>query len=102
MVQNVQRWAGEQMFTMKCEVFGRPSAVSDDLIQNVDQEICERRRFTISELSYEFPKMSPTLLYKIITFRLGYHKFCARWVTKMLKGTHKTQRKASALIFLER
>jgi hypothetical protein len=41
---------GEQMFTMKSEVVGRPSVVSDDLIQNVDQKICERQRFAIIEL----------------------------------------------------
>jgi transposase len=34
---------------------GRPSVVSDDLVQIVDRNICERRRFTISELSCEFP-----------------------------------------------
>jgi hypothetical protein len=35
MVQNVQRWAGEQMFTMKSKVVSRPSVVSDDLVQSV-------------------------------------------------------------------
>jgi hypothetical protein len=30
--------------------------------------------------------------------RLDYHKFCARWVPKMLTGTHKTQRMASAFV----
>jgi hypothetical protein len=59
---------------------GRPSVVSDDLVQNIDQKICERRRFTISELSCEFANISRTVLYAIITDRLGYHKFCARWV----------------------
>jgi hypothetical protein len=59
---------------------GRPSAVSDWLVQSVNQKICERRRFTISELSCGFPHISRTVLYKIITDRLGYHKFCARWV----------------------
>jgi hypothetical protein len=29
---------------------GRSSVVSDDLVPNVDQEICERRRFTVSKL----------------------------------------------------
>jgi hypothetical protein len=33
-----------------------------------------------------------------ITVRLGYHKFCATWVAKMLTGTHKTQRMASAFV----
>jgi hypothetical protein len=45
----------EQMFTMKSEVVGRPSVVSDDLVESVDQKICERRRFTISEHTCEFP-----------------------------------------------
>jgi hypothetical protein len=56
---------------MKSEEAGRPSVVSDDFVQS------ERRRFKISELSYEFPQMSRTLLYKITTDRLGYHEFCA-------------------------
>jgi hypothetical protein len=41
-------------------------------------------------------------LYEIITVRLGYHKFCAIFVPKMLTGAHKMQRMASSLIFLER
>jgi hypothetical protein len=53
---------------------GRLPVVSDNLVQSVDQKNCERRRFTISELSREFPQMSCTLLYDI-TARLGYHKF---------------------------
>jgi hypothetical protein len=59
---------------------GRPSVVSDDLVRSVDQKICERRRFTISELLCEFPHISRTVLYEIIIDRLGYHRFCARWV----------------------
>jgi hypothetical protein len=78
---------GEQMFMMKSEVAGRQSVVSDELVQS------ERRRFTISELSCEFPQISRTLLYEIITVRLGYHhKFCARRVLKNLTGAHNTQR----------
>jgi hypothetical protein len=53
--------------------------VSDDLVQSVEQKICERWRFTISELSCEFPHISQTVLYEIITDRLGYHRFCASW-----------------------
>jgi hypothetical protein len=45
---------------------GQPSVVSDDLVQGVDRKICERRRFTISEISYEFPQISRTDLYEII------------------------------------
>jgi histone-lysine N-methyltransferase SETMAR len=75
--------------------------VSDGNLQSVDQKICERQRFTISEPSYEFQQILLTVLYEIITVRLGYHKFCARWVPKMLTGEHKAQRMASALTFLE-
>jgi hypothetical protein len=61
---------------------GPPSVVSEELVQS------ERRRFIITELLCEFLLMSPIVLYEIITVRLGYHKFCARWVPKMLTGRH--------------
>jgi hypothetical protein len=90
---------GKQMFTMKSEVFGLLSVASDDLVQSVDQKICERQLFTTSKLSCEFSQISRTILYVIIIVMLGYFKVCARWVPKMLTGAHKTQRMASALIF---
>jgi hypothetical protein len=65
------------------------------------KKICERRHFTISELLCEFPQSSSTLLYENIIVRLGYHKFCTRWVPKMLMGVHKMKRMALALAFLE-
>jgi hypothetical protein len=58
-------------------------------------------RFTISEISCEFPQISRTILHKIIAVNLGWHKFCARCVTKMLMGAHKMQRMALAFTFLE-
>jgi hypothetical protein len=85
---------------MKSKVVGQPSAVSDDLVQSVDQTICERWGFTISELWYELPQISCTLLYEIITDRLGY-QVCARSVPKMLKVAHKMQRMTSVLTYLE-
>jgi hypothetical protein len=75
--------------------------VSDDLIQSVDQTICERQCFTISELLREFPQISPILLYEIMTVRLDYHKICTRQVPKMLTGAHKIQGMALALTYLE-
>jgi hypothetical protein len=71
--------------------------VGDDLIQSVDQKISKRRRITISELWLEFPQISRTLFCEIIKVSIGYHKFSARWILKMLTGAHKTQRMASAL-----
>jgi hypothetical protein len=32
---------------------GQPSVVCDDLVQSVDQKICERWGITISEISHE-------------------------------------------------
>jgi hypothetical protein len=62
---------------------GLPSVVSDDLVQSVDQKISGRH--------CELPWISRTVLYEIIAVRLGYHKFCTRWVLKMLTGVYKTQ-----------
>jgi hypothetical protein len=64
------------MFTIKNKVVSWPSAVSDDLVQSVHQKICERWHFTISELSCEFPQISHTVLYEIITARLGSQVLC--------------------------
>jgi transposase len=58
----------------------QPSLVTDDLAQHVDTLVSERRGFTISELSLEFPQVSRKVLYETVTKNLGYHKFCARWV----------------------
>jgi hypothetical protein len=91
---------GKQMCTMKSEVVGRLSVVSDDLVQTADQKICERWRFTIPELSFEFPQISRTPFYYITAVRFGYHTFCARWVPKMFTGAHETHRMASVLTFL--
>jgi len=41
----------------------RPSLVNDDLIRNVNERVCDDRRFTISDLSLHFPQISRTLLY---------------------------------------
>jgi len=76
--------------------------VTDDLVQHVDKVVRERRRFTITELSLEFPQDCRTVLYETVTKKLGYHKFCASWVPKMLTDVHKTQRMASDLTFLQR
>jgi transposase len=61
---------------------GRHSIVTVKLVQKVDQCVRGKRCFLISELSGEFPQTSRTTLYQIVMDRLGYHKFCARWVPK--------------------
>jgi hypothetical protein len=43
------------------------SVMSGDFVDSVDQKICERRHFTISELLCEFPQISHTVLYEVIS-----------------------------------
>lgn len=62
---------------------GLSSSVTDELVTKVDK-IRENRRFTITELSLSFSLISPSLLHKIVTEKLGYHKCCVRWVPKIL------------------
>ena len=81
---------------------GRKSVATVGLVECVDQVVRGKRRFTISELSEEFPEISRSALYTIVSKDLGYRKLCARWVPKMLSDDHKTQRMASALTFLTR
>jgi len=81
---------------------GRPSVVSENLIERIDTKIRENRRFTITELSEQFPEVSRTVLYELVTEELQYHKICARWVPRMLTETHKQKRMQSARLILER
>ncbi|XP_067127515.1 histone-lysine N-methyltransferase SETMAR-like [Centruroides vittatus] len=93
---------GESVMSDGMERSGQPSVIIDDLIEEVDCRVKENRRFTISSLSKEFPAVSRSVLYEIVTGRLNYRKLCSRWVPKMLTEEHKTKRLASALTFLER
>jgi len=79
---------------------GRPTSVTDELVAKINEKINENRRFTITEFSLEFPLISRSLLHDIVTKKLGYHKFCARWVPKLLSEDHKKQRMEASLTFL--
>jgi len=46
---------------------GRPSLVNDDLVRKVNERVLDDRRFTISYLSLQFPQISRTLLYDIVS-----------------------------------
>lgn len=48
----------------------------------------------------DFSKISWSTLYDIITVKLGYHKFCARWVPKHFTNIPKNQRVSLSLTFL--
>jgi hypothetical protein len=57
---------------------------------------------TIRELHHIIPEVSRTIIHEAATEKLGYRKFCARWVPEMLTDAHKTKRIGSALKFLTR
>jgi hypothetical protein len=52
----------------------RHSIVTDELVQKVDQCVRGKRRFTILELSEEFPQTSRTTSCRIVTDRLCYQR----------------------------
>ncbi|GBM78313.1 hypothetical protein AVEN_139728-1 [Araneus ventricosus] len=58
---------------------GRPSVVTEDSVQKVDGKIRENRRFTISSFSNEFPQVSITVLYGIVTEHLNHRKWRSLW-----------------------
>jgi hypothetical protein len=61
------------------------------------KKICERQHFTISELSCEFPQISVTGLYEIITVRLGNQKV---WCKMGSENAHRcTQDKKNGFSF---
>lgn len=61
---------------------GRKSVATVGLVEQVDQVVRNKRRFTISELEEEFPEISRSALYTIVTKNLKYRKLGARhtWV----------------------
>ena len=63
----------------------------------VEEKIRENRRFTITSLSLHFPEISLLLLHEIVSDKLTFLKFCARWVPKVLTEEHKLKRQASLL-----
>ncbi|XP_066904382.1 uncharacterized protein [Halyomorpha halys] len=75
---------------------GRLSLVTDDLAMQIHPKIRENPRFTIIVGTF-FPNFME--LHQIVVEKLGYHKFYARWVSKILTEDYKKQRLAAAQTF---
>ena len=104
--QNVMKWCRE-FSEERTDVHdeqrsGRPSLISDDLLQEIEGEIHANRCMTLRELHHIIPEVSKTTIHEAVTEKLGYRKLCARWVPKILTDDHKTKRMGSALKFLTR
>ncbi|KAG5328400.1 GVQW3 protein, partial [Acromyrmex charruanus] len=59
---------------------GRPSILTDDIVEKIENALRDDRRLTVDELSAMFPQISRSLLHETITETLGYRKLSARWV----------------------
>jgi hypothetical protein len=70
-----ENFAMEEQTCMMKGGQGRPSLMTDDLVQHVDKMVRERRRFTVSELSPEFIKVCRTVLYEFVTKILATTSF---------------------------
>ncbi|GBM06346.1 hypothetical protein AVEN_121386-1 [Araneus ventricosus] len=80
----------------------RPSVITNDMVASVEAKILENRRFTISTLSNDFPEVSRSVLYKIVSEKLNFQKLCSRWVPKLSTEDHKNKRFECSLNFLTR
>jgi transposase len=91
--QNVTKWCrefSEGMTDVNDEQrTGRPSLISDDLLQETEGEIGANRRLTIRELQHIIPEGSKTAIREAVTEKLACRKLCANWVPKILTGEQK-------------
>lgn len=108
-VNKVQKWCQEftnghtNIHDEDCTAW--PSLITDELVQCACKKVCENRRFTVNELSNNFPEISLTVLYETLTEKLhytksvlhGYQKFLLRptrsrsfWTSIVLKETNSS------------
>ncbi|KAG5324866.1 SETMR methyltransferase, partial [Pseudoatta argentina] len=81
---------------------GRPSILTDDIVEKIENALRDDRRLTVDELSAMFPQISRSLLHETITETLGYRKLSARWVPKQLTDQHKLNQVEAGQEFLRR
>jgi hypothetical protein len=79
---------------------GRPSLISDDLLQKAEGEIRTNQRRVIRDLHHIIPEVSKTTIHEAVTEKLRYRKLCAGWVPKMLTDDHEMKWMGCALKFL--
>ena len=56
---------------------GRPSVISDELLQRTEKAIRANRRLTIRELHDMIPEVSRASLHEALTIKLRYRKLCS-------------------------
>jgi len=79
---------------------GRPSVITDDLMEKVNTTICGNRRFTISELSLEFPHVSRSVIYDIVSSEARLQKaVCQMGAENVNRRTQTIRPGCSSSIF---
>ncbi|KAF2895151.1 hypothetical protein ILUMI_11022 [Ignelater luminosus] len=81
---------------------GRPSIVTNEIVEKIENALRDDRRLTVDELSAMFPQISRSLLHETITETLGYRKLSARWVPKQLTDQRKLNRVEAGQEFFRR
>ena len=89
----------EGLMFMKNKGAGRPSLISDDLLQEIEGEIRANRRVTIRVLHQIILEVPKTTIHKAVTEKLGYRKLCPHWGPKMLTDHQKMKGKNSSGVY---
>ncbi|GFX55028.1 mariner Mos1 transposase [Trichonephila clavipes] len=80
---------------------GRPSVITDGLMQVVETKNRKNSTFTITTHSLEFPDISRSVVYKIVTKDLNFKEIAfSLGVPRLLTVEHKEKRFAISLDFL--
>ncbi len=105
----VKRWHRSflegRMSLVDDERSGRPSVITEDAINMVQDLIDGNRRISVAEIKryfndVVFDPISHRTVVEIIRNRLDYRKICARWLPKLLTEEHTANRMAAGLDFL--
>jgi transposase len=76
--QNVTKWCREisegRIDVHDKQRSGRPSLISDELLQDIEGEIRANRRVMIRELHHIIPEVSRTTIHEAVTKKVGYRK----------------------------
>jgi hypothetical protein len=80
--QNVTKWCRE-FSEGRTDVHdeqrdGRPSSISDDILQETEGGIHANLSVAIRELHHIIPEVSKTTIHEAVREKLGYRKLCAR------------------------
>lgn len=67
----------------------RKGVVEDELVQKIDGKIFKNQQFTILKFVINNSPKFLDRFDEVITKKLGYQKFFAQWVSKILSKNHK-------------